>query len=132
MNYAGRLVGKTTGNNGAEHKVLTLSLPKNACEVRFRVMTSNSKNQFAYSFEPRYDNISVVPNEVKSSANTDYWLLAQTTNAILTEEYTVSEDIIIRSPTTLPGRINFLVWNSGTNGEYYVFYQIIGGKNNGY
>lgn len=132
MNYAGRLVGRTSGNNGAAHKVLTLSLPKNACEVRFRVITPSSKNQFAYSFEPRYDNIEVVPNELKSNTNTDYWLLVQTSDAVINSPYGVSEDIIIRSPTTLPGRINFLVWNSGTNEDFSVYYQIIGGKNNGY
>jgi len=132
LNYAGRLVGQTSGNNGADHKVLTLSLPKNACEVRFRVVCGSSKNQFAYSFEPRYDNISVVPNELKLDSNTDYWLLAQTSNAVANLTYIVSEDIIIRSPTTLPGRVNFLVWNTGTVDTWYVYYQIIGGKNNGY
>jgi len=132
MNYAGRIVGSCDGNNGNPQEVLTLSLPKSACELRFRVWSTSSKNQFAYSFEPRYDNVQVIPSDLQGLQNTDYRILAQSPSAIVISQFVISEEIIIRNAKELPERLNILVYNTGSSSPVYLDYQIIGGNNNGY
>lgn len=132
MNYAGRIVGSCDGNNNNAQQVLTLSLPQSACELRFRVWSQSSKNQFAYSFEPRYDNVEVIPSELQGTQNTDYRILAQSSASVLATPFVISEEIVIRNPKQLPERLNVLVYNTGTISPIYLDYQIIGGKNNGY
>ena len=132
MNYAGRIVGSCDGNNNNAQQVLTLSLPKSACELRFRVWSQSAKNQFAYSFEPRYDNVEVIPIDLQGTQNTDYRMLVQSSGAVANSPYVASEEIIIRNPKELPERVNILVYNTGSISPFYLDYQIIGGNNNGY
>ena len=132
--YAGQMRAFTTGVNNQPQEVLSLSLPKSACEVRFRVLSTNSKVFFGYSFEPSYDVEKINPEQtfgLDFDLRTDYRPLV-CPKVDFANQSGSTEEIIIRSPTSLPERINFFVTHSGDASNWWVSYQIIGGKQNGY
>ena len=127
--YVGRIYKTFNGNPTAAEPVFTIPLPNYACEVRFKVEGS-SKNTFAYSFDPKYNTPTVVPNDVQLD-NTLFSLQVATDLAGFAGLQTTKE-VVWRHADNMPNALFIVPMTTGSSGQMICSYSIIGGKNHGY
>jgi len=131
----GDLVSVLGASGGFNYRVISIVIPQQCDEIRFRVFSNAQKNDFCYSFSDRFNLPEIVPATLPK--NDIYFLPMIDSNGFfrqLSQGIGFSEEIIIRQPSDFGETIYFSPVNVGdTDGEWGVQWQIIGGcKANGY
>ena len=133
--YTQRRKGSFIGNNGAAQQIWTITLPKSACEIRFKVLSQTTKLVFGWSYDARFAAETVVPNLINGATNDNFdwnvlnYVSSDYGNALLGSS---TEEIVIRKTIDMPNALFVFPVSSGDTNTAELHWQIVGGSNNGY
>tara|TARA_Y100001973_G_C5198640_1_gene336044 strand:+ start:772 stop:1182 length:411 start_codon:yes stop_codon:yes gene_type:complete len=112
---------------------ISISLPKNCTEIRFKVESETNRVQYGYSFDPSFNRPTIVPNEINGAIAENYnWYGLSYDGSTGFSAFPATKEVIIRKTEDMPNTMYVFVSMTGANSQAVLFYQIIGGSNNGY
>jgi len=128
--YVGRISKSVTSNPAVAQPVFTISLPNYACEVRFK-LEGSSKNTWGYSWNPKYNTDTVIPNDI--ATDTDWFSIQGAGSGVYgAGGIQTTKEYIWRHADGMPNALFIIPVGTGVNEDTVLSYSILGGKNNGY